>query len=79
MQSELIYATGSVNRGVKHAPFVVLIGTKVPAILIEIGFLSNEIEAAQLITIDYQKRLATAIATGVENYITNVSKITRKN
>ena len=79
VQSELIYATGSVNRGVKHAPFVVLIGTKVPAILIEIGFLSNEIEAAQLITIDYQKRLATAIATGVENYITNVSKITRKN
>ena len=79
VQSELIYATGSVDRGVKHAPFVVLIGTKVPAILIEIGFLSNEIEAAQLITIEYQKRLATAIATGVENYVTNVSKITRKN
>ena len=79
VQSELIYATGSINRGVKHAPFVVLIGAKVPAILIEIGFLSNEIEAKKLITIEYQQKLATAIASGVEDYVTNVSRITKEN
>ena len=79
VQSELIYATGSINRGVKHAPFVVLIGAKVPAILIEIGFLSNEIEAKKLITIEYQQKLATAIASGVEDYVANVSRITKEN
>ncbi|MAG82634.1 hypothetical protein CMK10_00575 [Candidatus Poribacteria bacterium] len=79
VQSELIYATSSINRGVKHAPFVVLIGAKVPAILIEIGFLSNEIEAKKLITIEYQQKLATAIASGVEDYVTNVSRITKEN
>jgi N-acetylmuramoyl-L-alanine amidase len=79
VQSELIYTTGSINRGVKHAPFVVLIGAKVPAILIEIGFLSNEIEAKKLITIEYQQKLATAIASGVEDYVTNVPRITKEN
>jgi N-acetylmuramoyl-L-alanine amidase len=78
VQSELIYTTGLVNRGVKHAPFVVLIGTKVPAILIEIGFLSNEIEAKQLITVEYQQKLAAAIVSGVEDYVANVPKITKK-
>lgn len=78
VQSELIHATGAVNRGVKHAPFVVLIGTKVPAILIEIGFLSNAIEAKQLIRIEYQQKLAAAIASGVEDYVTNMSRITKE-
>ena len=60
------------NRGVKHAPFVVLIGTKVPAVLVEIGFISNPTEGKRLTTKTYQRQLATAIAKGIEQYIKNI-------
>ncbi len=59
------------NRGVKHAPFVVLIGTKVPAVLVEVGFISNPTEGKRLTTKAYQHQLATAIAEGIEQYIKN--------
>ena len=60
------------NRGVKHAPFVVLIGTKVPAVLVEVGFISNPQEGKKLTTKAYQHQLATAIAKGIEQYIKNL-------
>ena len=60
------------NRGVKHAPFVVLIGTKVPAVLVEVGFISNPTEGKKLNTRAYQRQLASAIAKGIEQYIKNI-------
>ena len=60
------------NRGVKHAPFVVLIGTKVPAVLVEVGFISNPTEGKRLTTKTYQRQLAIAIAEGIEQYIKNL-------
>ncbi len=60
------------NRGVKHAPFVVLIGTKVPAVLVEVGFISNPTEGKKLTTKAYQRQLATSIAKGIEQYIRNI-------
>ena len=60
------------NRGVKHAPFVVLIGTKVPAVLVEVGFISNPTEGKKLTTKAYQRQLANAIAKGIEQYIRNI-------
>ena len=69
VQRELIAATGAVDRGVKHARFVVLIGTNVPAILIETGFISNSAEVRKLITPAYQQKLAAAIAQGVEKFL----------
>ena len=54
--------------GVRPAPFWVLVGTQMPSILIEMGYLTNPIEAKRLFNSDYQTRLAKGIAKGVEEY-----------
>ena len=69
VQQSLVEATGAIDRGVKHARFVVLIGTKVPAILIETGFLTNPVEGRKLATSAYQYKIATAIAQGVDGFL----------
>lgn len=69
VQQSLVQATGAIDRGVKHARFVVLIGTKVPAILIETGFVSNPTEGRKLATTAYQNKIATAIAQGVDRFL----------
>ena len=69
VQKALVQGTGAVDRGVKHARFVVLIGTKVPAILIETGFVSNAVEGQKLATSAYQHEIATAIAHGVDRFL----------
>ena len=72
IQAQLTSGKQVKNRGVKHAPFVVLIGTKVPAVLVEVGFISNPQEGKKLTTKAYQRQLATAIAKGIEQYIKNL-------
>ena len=78
VQKELILTTKAKNRGVKHAPFVVLIGTKVPAILVEVGFLSHSGEAEQLTNAVYQRTIAQAIANGIERYVSSIPVTTAK-
>jgi N-acetylmuramoyl-L-alanine amidase len=56
------------DRGVRPAPFWVLVGTQMPAILIETGFLTNKQEALRLNNSLYQKRLAIGIANGIDSY-----------
>lgn len=55
--------------GVKQAPFYVLIGARMPSILIESSFISNKTECKRLKSAAYQKRLCDSIADGVEKYI----------
>ena len=69
VQQALVQATGAIDRGVKHARFVVLIGTNVPAVLIETGFVSNPTEGRKLTTSAYQHKIATAIAEGVDRFL----------
>ena len=69
IQQALVQATGAVDRGVKHARFVVLIGTNVPAVLVETGFVSNPTEGQKLTTPTYQHKIATAIAQGIEKFL----------
>jgi len=57
------------NKGVKQAPFYVLIGAQMPAILIETGFISNPRECKRLANSKYQDRLCDAIVHGIKNYI----------
>jgi N-acetylmuramoyl-L-alanine amidase len=57
-----------IDRGVRPAPFWVLVGTQMPAILIETGFLTNPMEAKRLFDPTYQKLLADGIAAGIYNY-----------
>ncbi len=57
--------------GVKQAPFYVLIGAEMPAILAEISFITNPAEAKLLASDDYLKSIATQIAAGVASYVNN--------
>lgn len=57
-----------VNRGVKMAPFLVLAGTKMPAILAEVSFLSNQEEARLLATGEYRQGIAQALFQGICAY-----------
>jgi len=56
------------NRGVKQAGFRVLRGTKMPAILLELGFISNRSEERELCSSKFQKRLVESICSGVKEY-----------
>lgn len=61
------------NLGVKQAPFYVLIGAEMPAILIEIGFISNPEEAKFLQDDHYLNIVTEEIAEGIKLYINNTS------
>ncbi|HOC43196.1 MAG TPA: N-acetylmuramoyl-L-alanine amidase [Thermoanaerobaculales bacterium] len=69
VQGRLNERLGLKDRGVKQAPFVVLTGATMPAILVEIGFLSNPAEAQQLASVDHQQRLAEALALGIDDFV----------
>jgi N-acetylmuramoyl-L-alanine amidase len=64
---------GSRNRGVKSAPFVVLIGANMPSVLAEIGFISNAREETLLKKPDYRQKLAEALFRGVSRYADGLS------
>jgi len=57
------------NNGVKQAPFYVLLGAQMPAILIETSFISNPRECKRLVSAKYQDRMCEAIVNGIQNYI----------
>jgi N-acetylmuramoyl-L-alanine amidase len=61
------------NRGVKKAPFVVLIGATMPSILVEIGFISNSREESLLKRSDHRQKLAEALYKGVARYAETLS------
>jgi N-acetylmuramoyl-L-alanine amidase len=69
VQGRLNAHLGSRDRGVKQAPFVVLTGATMPAILIEVGFLSNPSQARLMSSPEYQRDLAEAIARGIEDFV----------
>jgi N-acetylmuramoyl-L-alanine amidase len=61
------------DRGVKKAPFVVLIGANMPSILAEISFLTNPDDAAQLRDPEYRERIAESLYRGVAKYVNGLS------
>ena len=75
IQSSLINATGAQNQGVKRQTFAVLRETTAPAVLLELGFLSNPQEAARLNTSAYQETLANAIVAGIKSYYEKEAKV----
>ena len=54
---------------VEQAGFVVLKSPDIPSVLVELGYLSNPSEARQLVTRNYQTRLANALSKGIANYL----------
>jgi N-acetylmuramoyl-L-alanine amidase len=62
------------DRGVKSAPFLVLVTTEMPAILAEVSCLSNKNEAALLATAVYRQSIAEALRAGIEAYTVSLTK-----
>lgn len=63
------------NRGVKQAPFVVLIGGNMPSVLIEISFLSNPQDEKFLKTPEGRQRVAEALLAGMTEYLKNLNSV----
>jgi N-acetylmuramoyl-L-alanine amidase len=64
---------GLKDRGVKKAPFVVLIGANMPSILAEISFLTNPDDAAELRDPQYRQRIAESLYRGVSRYVSSLN------
>ncbi len=61
------------NRGVKRAPFVVLIGANMPSVLAEIGFLSNSRDEKELRKPEVRQKVAEALCKGITQYADSLS------
>ena len=68
LKREFAALPGGISRGVKQAPFVVLTGLQMPAVLLELGFLSNPQEAAQLRDPAHREKIVQTIAGAVQRY-----------
>jgi N-acetylmuramoyl-L-alanine amidase len=69
----LLSATGAADRRVRGARFAVLRDARIPATLVECGYLSNAAEERRVLTEEYRERIARGIANGIVSYL-NVSK-----
>jgi N-acetylmuramoyl-L-alanine amidase len=67
--NQALAGTGSDSHGIREADYKVLVNTSGPAVLIELGYLSNTQDAARLRDATFQNRLAQAIANGILAYV----------
>jgi N-acetylmuramoyl-L-alanine amidase len=72
IHKNLLRTTKTADRGVKRARFMVLKDADCPAVLVEIGFLTNKDEAQKITTSAYRNKIADGIATGIISYIKKV-------
>lgn len=63
------------NYGVKRAPFVVLLGIDVPAVLVEVSCLSNKLEEMKLNTETHRENIARYLEAGVLDYLNNKGEV----
>ncbi len=66
------------DRGVKKAPFVVLIGAHMPSILVEVSFLSNPTDDRLLGEARYRQRIAQGLFDGVKRYLSSLNSLSFK-
>ncbi len=83
LHRELFKSLGQVNPvlkngGVKRAPFIVLVATDMPAILVEVSCLSNEEEARRLATSNYRQEIAQALFKGIRSYADTLNSPNKK-
>lgn len=67
--------SGIRDRGVKKAPFIVLIGANMPSILAEIAFVSNPADERRLQTPEYRQRIAESLYRGIAKYVGGLSGV----
>jgi N-acetylmuramoyl-L-alanine amidase len=68
IQNELNALSGTENRGIKQAPFRVLVGATMPAVLVEAAFISNAEEEKKLGSAAFQQSVADAVAKAVAGF-----------
>jgi N-acetylmuramoyl-L-alanine amidase len=72
---EVAKSPGLRNRGVKKAPFIVLIGAHMPSVLAEISFVSNAADERKLRTAEYRQRIAESLYRGISRYASGLSGV----
>lgn len=72
LHARLIEATGAKDRGVRQAPFYVLEGAAMPAVLIEAGYISHPLESKKLADEATRRALADGITRGVQDFLRDV-------
>lgn len=68
LHERLVERLGAEDRGVKQAPFYVLAGARMPAVLLEVGFISHEEESRRLRTRAHQEKIAEAVVEGIRAF-----------
>jgi len=68
-------SAGIRNRGIKKAPFIVLIGANMPSILAEISFVSNPTDERKMGTAEHRQRIAESLYRGVSKYASGLSGV----
>lgn len=75
-RAELVRISGATDRGLRKRPdLVVLNSTKVPAVLLELGYMTNAAELQRLSDDAYQERLAEGIVNGIKQYLQSLDNI----
>lgn len=74
IQQELIRFLANTDRVIKPGNYLVLIDVDMPAVLVETGFISNPVEARQLVDPEYQSKVAWAVYLGITRYYSELDK-----
>ncbi|MNM80751.1 Sporulation-specific N-acetylmuramoyl-L-alanine amidase [compost metagenome] len=69
MHRHLVNATGLSDRGVRKSSLHVTRETKMPAVLLEVGYLSNKTDAGLMYTEEFQQRVAEGVVAGIKEYL----------
>jgi N-acetylmuramoyl-L-alanine amidase len=75
VQQHMNELTGTRDRGVRQAPFRVLMGATMPAILVEVGFVSNPDEETKLREPDYRNRVVEALDKAIHDYLRDLARL----
>lgn len=74
VQRQLNELTGTRNRGVRQAPFRVLMGATMPAVLVEVGFVSNPTEEERFRDPDYRGRVVDALTRAIRDFLRDLER-----
>ncbi|HEX9049164.1 MAG TPA: N-acetylmuramoyl-L-alanine amidase [Anaeromyxobacter sp.] len=77
IHERLVGRLGAEDHGVKQAPFYVLAGARMPAVLLEVGFISQPDEARKLRTREYQEQVADAVVEGIRAFRNETRRASR--
>ena len=64
----MLAATGGTDRGTRHQAIYVIGNASCPAVLVEVGYLSNEAEVKKIASPDYQNKIVSGILAGLAGY-----------